>query len=214
MKSIFKKFDDYLIGLINDRIKNDFLDKFMYRVTDLGGAIFSTVFSFVLLLLGNNTIRLIGLEALVVLALSQIVVHSLKVLLSRERPYTIIKQLNTFGINLKDYSFPSGHTTASFSIATVLALNIPNIFVITYLIATIIGVSRIYLGVHYPTDVLAGIILGIGSSILVHMFLLTYIDELAVILGLIYWLIQIFGGIYNIIVKWRGLYDNGKLFKK
>lgn len=185
MKNILKKFDDYLIKLINARIKNDFLDKFMYRVTDLGGAIFSAVFSFTLVIFGNDIIRLIGLEALVVLGLSQIVVHSLKMILSRERPYTIIEKLNTFGIQLKDYSFPSGHTTASFSIATVLALNIPNIFLLTYFIATLIGVSRIYLGVHYPTDVLAGIVLGIGSSILVHMFLLLYIEEFAGIIGLI-----------------------------
>lgn len=186
MKNIFKSFDDYLIKIINDRMKNDFLDKFMYRVTDLGGAIFSTIFSFVLVLLGNDNIRLIGLEALVVLGLSQIAVQSLKLILSRERPYNIIEQLNTFGIHLKDYSFPSGHTTASFSIATVLALNIPGVFLLVYFIAMIIGISRIYLGVHYPTDVLAGIILGIGSSILVHMFLLVYIEEFAGVLGLIY----------------------------
>ena len=186
MKNILKSFDDYLIKLINARIKNDFLDKFMYRVTDLGGAIFSTVFSLVLVLFGNDTIRLIGFEALAVLALSQLAVHSLKLILSRERPYTIIEQLNTFGINLKDYSFPSGHTTASFSIATVLALNIPGISLLTFFIATIIGISRIYLGVHYPTDVVAGIILGIGSAILVHMFLLVYIEEFATYIGQIY----------------------------
>lgn len=186
MKKILKKFDDYLIELINSRIKNDFLDKFMYRVTDLGGAIFSTVFSLVLVLLGNSTIRLIGLESLAVLALSQIVVHSLKLILSRERPYTIIEHLHTFGFNLKDYSFPSGHTTASFSIATVLALNIPSVSLLTFFIAIIIGISRIYLGVHYPTDVAAGIILGVGSAILVHMFLLVFIEEIATSLGLIY----------------------------
>ena len=185
MKNILKSFDDYLIKLINDRIKNNFLDKFMYRVTDLGGAIFSTIFSFVLVLFGNDSIRLIGLEALTVLGLSQIVVQGLKLVLSRERPYTIIEQLHTFGINLKDYSFPSGHTTASFSIATVLALNIPGIILLTYFIAMIIGVSRIYLGVHYPTDVVAGIILGIGSSIIVHTYLLQYIEEYAVLLRLV-----------------------------
>lgn len=186
MKNIMNRFDNYLIKLINDRIKNDFLDKFMYRVTDLGGAIFSSIFSLVLVLFGNRSIRLIGLEAMTVLFLSQIVVQSLKLMLSRERPYNIIKQLHTFGIDLRDYSFPSGHTTASFSIATVLALNIPNIFILTYLLATIIGVSRIYLGVHYPTDVAAGIILGVGSSILVHLYLLDYIEEFAVVIGLVH----------------------------
>mgnify|MGYP002409371894 FL=1 len=186
MRNILRQFDNYLIKLINHRIKNDFLDKFMYRITDLGGAIFSTIFALVLVLFGNDFIRLIGLEALVVMGLSQIVVQSLKLILSRQRPYKIIEQLHTFGINLKDYSFPSGHTTASFSIATVLALNIPIISLLTFLIATIIGMSRIYLGVHYPTDVVAGIILGVGSSILVHMYVLEYIKEFAKLMGLVY----------------------------
>ncbi len=186
MRKLLKDFDNYLINLINHRIKNDFLDKFMYRVTDLGGAIFSTVFSLVLVFLGNDFIRLIGLEAIVVLALSQIVVQSLKMLLIRERPYKIVEQLHTFGFNLKDYSFPSGHTTASFSIATVLALNIPMITFLTFFLATIIGISRIYLGVHYPTDVAAGIFLGVGSAILVHIYLLAYIRDIAVVMGIIY----------------------------
>ena len=124
MKDKLKKFDGFLINLINHRMKNPFLDKFMYRITDLGGAIFTTLFSSSLVILGDNKIRMIGLEALAVLALSQIVVHSLKVLLGRERPYKMIQQLHTFGIDLKDYSFPSGHTTASFSIATVLAFDL------------------------------------------------------------------------------------------
>lgn len=185
MKDKLKKIDGFLINLINHRMKNPFLDKFMYRITDLGGAIFTTLFSSSLVILGDNKMRMIGLEALAVLALSQIVVHSLKVLLGRERPYKMIQQLHTFGIDLKDYSFPSGHTTASFSIATVLALNFPNVWLLTYLYAITIGISRIYLGVHYPSDVLAGITLGVGSSILVHLYLLRYIEELAQLVGLV-----------------------------
>ncbi len=122
----------FFIYLINDKMKNKFLDKFMYRITDLGGAIFSTLFALILILLGNNYIKLIGLEALVVLGISQIIVQSFKMGLGRERPYKILEHLNTFGINLKDYSFPSGHTTASFSIAATLALNIPKIWIIVY----------------------------------------------------------------------------------
>lgn len=185
MKDLLKRFDDYLIKLINDRMKNDFLDKFMYRITDLGGAIFSSIFSLALVILGNRAIRLIGLEAIVVLGISQLVVHSLKLGLSRARPYKIIEQLHTFGIELRDYSFPSGHTTASFSIATVMALNIPYVSLLVYAVATIIGISRIYLGVHYPTDVVAGLILGIGSSILVHRYLLDVIEKAAVMIGLV-----------------------------
>ena len=184
MKKTLKAFDDLFINLINNKMKNKYLDIFMYRVTDLGGAIFSTLFAFVLLAFGNTRIKLIAVEALVVLFISQIIVQSLKKILSRERPYVIIEKLNTFGISLSDYSFPSGHTTASFSIATTLALNIPFLAYFVFIMAAIIGISRIYLGVHYPTDVAAGIILGIGSSFLVHYYLLNVVNYLGAIIGI------------------------------
>src|SRR5699024_5680941 len=111
MRNFFIKFDSFFIELINNRIKNRFFDKFMYRITDLGGAIFSTIFSVVLVLLGNDRIRLVGIEALVILGLSQLIVQVFKRGLGRERPYKIIEDLHTFGIELPDYSFPSGHTT-------------------------------------------------------------------------------------------------------
>lgn len=178
MKNIFERFDYFFINLINGKMRNNFFDKFMYIITDLGGAIASSIFTFSLILFGNKSWKLIGLEAFVVLGISQIIVQTLKILLSRERPYNIIEKLNTFGIELKDYSFPSGHTTASFSIAATLSLNIPEISIIVFFLASIIGISRIYLGVHYPTDVLAGIILGVSTSIIVHMFLIEFINRL------------------------------------
>lgn len=184
MRNRFKQFDDLFIDLINGRMKNKHLDTFMYRVTDLGGAIFSTLIALVFILFGSKNIKYLGIECIFVLGISQIVVQGLKKILSRERPYKIIEQLNTFGIDLSDYSFPSGHTTASFSIASTLALNIPRISIIVFFLALIIGISRIYLGVHYPTDVAAGIILGVGTSILVHMYLLKYVGEVATFIGI------------------------------
>lgn len=184
MRNIFKSFDDFFINLINLRIKNKYLDVFMFRVTDLGGAIFITVFTFGLVLFGSSKNKVIGVEALVSLGISQIIVHSLKKILSRERPYNILKHLNTFGIDLSDYSFPSGHTTASFSLATTLALNIPRISIIMIFLALVIGMSRIYLGVHYPTDVAAGIILGVGSAFLVHMYLIDFVRNLSGMIGI------------------------------
>jgi len=184
MKNLLKNFDDLFINLINQKMRNRYLDIFMYKVTDLGGAIFSSLFIFLFIIFGNGDIKFIGLEALGAITISQVIVHSLKRILSRERPYKIIEQLNTFGINLKDYSFPSGHSAASFSIATTIALNIPKLSVVALIIAIIVGISRIYLGVHYPTDVAAGIFLGISTALLVHFYLLEIIQSLAETVGL------------------------------
>ena len=184
MKNKLKRFDDFLINLINIKMSHKYLDAIMFKATNLGGAIFSSLLVVVLILIGSSHIKLVGFEILGTLIISQIIVHTLKILLSRERPYNIIEHLNTFGIDLKDYSFPSGHTTASFSIATTIALNIPRLSILVFTIAIIIGISRIYLGVHYPTDVAAGILVGCFTSIVVHFHLLELIYNIAEGIGL------------------------------
>lgn len=186
MRKKLKSFDDYFINLINAKIKNRYLDIFMYRITDLGGVLFIGMFTFSLIIFGSTANKLVGVEALVVLTISQIIAHSLKRLMSRERPYKIIEQLNTFGIDLSDYSFPSGHTTASFSLATTLALNIPRVSYVVLFVAMVIAISRIYLGVHYPTDVAAGIILGVGCSIIVYFYLTRFVEQVAAFIGITY----------------------------
>lgn len=156
----------------------------MFRVTDLGGAIFTSIFAIGLLVFGSKEIKLVGLEAMFALFFGQIFVQSLKRLMSRERPYKILEHLHTFGIELRDYSFPSGHTTASFSLATTLAVNLPKVAVVVLLLALLIGMSRIYLGVHYPTDVAAGIILGIFASLTIHVYFIQFVDKAALAIGL------------------------------
>ncbi|HCO18727.1 phosphatase PAP2 family protein [Gudongella oleilytica] len=181
---ILKKFDSHFIHLINTRIKNKYLDRIMIRVTDLGGAVFTTIFATALIVFGSKQVKFMGLEAIVALSFGQIFVQSLKKLFSRERPYKILEHLHTFGIDLRDYSFPSGHTTASFSLATTIALNMPKFTILVFFMAIIIGMSRIYLGVHYPTDVAAGIILGITASVTVHMHFLPFVGRIGSIIGI------------------------------
>ena len=62
------------------------------------------------------------------------------------------------------HSFPSGHATVAFACATTLALAVPRLRVPLYVLATLIAFSRVYVGVHYPLDVLAGAVLGIGIA--------------------------------------------------
>lgn len=179
MKNIFEKFDNLFMDLINKRMRSKYFDYIMPKVTNLGGPLFSSSLLFVLLIFGNRKYKLIGVEMFFALMISQIIVHSLKKILSRERPYKILQQLNTFGINLKDYSFPSGHTAASFSIATTLALNVPSLLIIVFIVAMVVGISRIYLGVHYPTDVAAGIVIGLSIAFILHLFFLETVYNLA-----------------------------------
>jgi len=64
-----------------------------------------------------------------------------------------------------DHSFPSGHAATSFACATTLALAFPRLAAPLYLLAAAIAYSRVYVGVHYPLDVLGGAVLGIAVAI-------------------------------------------------
>ncbi len=66
-------------------------------------------------------------------------------------------------------SFPSGHTTAVFSIAVVLAANFPQLNLLIKSVAGVVGLSRAYVGVHYPSDILTGALIGIYFSNLVYV---------------------------------------------
>ncbi len=92
---------------------------------------------------------------------------SLKYTVQRERPfltYPFIQKESSGG----SYSFPSGHTSAAFSLATSMSICYPKWYVIapSFLWASAVGYSRMDLGVHYPSDVLAGAIIGSGSAFL------------------------------------------------
>lgn len=67
------------------------------------------------------------------------------------------------------WSFPSGHTASAFLVATLLTAFCPPAALPAYGWASLVGMSRVYLGVHYPTDVLAGAALGIGTGLLVSL---------------------------------------------
>ena len=106
------------------------------------------------------------------LGLNSVLTYSIKHAIDRQRPY---KAYPTDFIALDNHtggslSFPSGHTSLAFATATSLSLQYPKWFVIapSYLWAGYVGYSRMNLGVHYPSDVLAGAILGAGSAFVTY----------------------------------------------
>jgi undecaprenyl-diphosphatase len=105
--------------------------------------------------------------------LSSGITFGLKNIVKRERPYKVLSNVNYDGSKflLDRYSFPSGHSAISFAMATSLTLRYPDKPVLitgVYLYSTIISLGRIYLGVHYPSDVLAGLLIGSGTAAIVH----------------------------------------------
>ncbi len=96
------------------------------------------------------------------------IVYSLKFLIRRERPFHVLEEMASKWSGgpgeILDPSFPSAHAALSFMMATVLSHWFPRYRWGFYLAALFIGWTRIYLGLHYPTDILAGALLGYGVS--------------------------------------------------
>lgn len=91
--------------------------------------------------------------------------YGLKHITHRERPYNTYNNIICRD-EVQSSSFPSGHTSAAFSVATALSITYPKWYVIapSFLWAGGVGFARMYEGVHYPTDVLCGAVLGAGSA--------------------------------------------------
>ena len=101
------------------------------------------------------------------------ITFALKNIFKRDRPFVSLKNVYYNKNNpLTDrYSFPSGHTTVSFAMATSLTLRYPDKPILitgVYLYSSIIAFGRMYLGVHYPSDVLGGMLIGSGSAALIY----------------------------------------------
>jgi undecaprenyl-diphosphatase len=85
--------------------------------------------------------------------------------LKRNRPQAALKNFRSIITPSDKFSFPSGHTSAAFMMATLLGFYFPFLMIPLYCWAVLVGFSRVVLGVHFPTDILVGIILGISTAL-------------------------------------------------
>ncbi len=90
--------------------------------------------------------------------------YALKKNIKRPRPFARIQGIPYLIVPPDEFSFPSGHTAAAFLMATLVSMAFPFLTVPALFWAMLVGFSRVYLGVHYPTDVLAGMGLGVLSA--------------------------------------------------
>lgn len=150
------------INLLNNlgKIHNPFLDKIMQAMSFLGsgGLIFILIGTFLLM---RKEDRKLGFTIAFSLLLCGIIGNGiLKPLIARTRPY-IAYNIPIIVKPPTGYSFPSGHTYSAFAAAIAVYKYKKNFGIFLFLFAILMGFSRMYLFVHYPTDVLAGAVLGI-----------------------------------------------------
>jgi Membrane-associated phospholipid phosphatase len=150
-----------ILLFIQEYIRCDFLNPIVIFITHLGDAGIFWILLTVILLLFKKT-RPIAYIMTVSMVLSLLINNGiLKNTVMRIRPYDAIIGLNRIIEAQKDYSFPSGHSACSFAAAIVILKTTDKKYGIPVVIlALFISLSRLYVGVHYPTDVLFGIVSG------------------------------------------------------
>lgn len=143
-------------------IHTPMLDTFMTSVTKLGDAGIAWIILTIILLLIPKT-RKSGVYMAVALIADLIICNViLKPIVARIRPYSINQTVQLLVTPLKDYSFPSGHTAASFaSVSALYFAGRKRMAAGALIVSVLIAFSRMYLYVHYPTDVLGGLIIGL-----------------------------------------------------
>ncbi len=157
--------DGNLLLWIQEYIRQEWMDAFWKVITAFGDSGMFWIALSLLLLIPKQT-RRIGITALMALAIGALITNvALKHLIARTRPYEVIDGLILIIEKQSDYSFPSGHTCASFAAAGVYWRMMPKKYGVPLLIlAVLIAFSRLYVGVHYPSDVLGGLLIGLFAA--------------------------------------------------
>lgn len=169
MIKLIKEIDVYILEFVNRKIRCKALDGVMSYITFLGSSAFCAIFVIITFLLRDKGTKNLGILTALSIITSGGITYIIKRLKNRIRPYIKIPTLVIKKIGVDDYSFPSGHTTAAFSVGVSIALSFSSLAVISIVIASLVGFSRIYLGVHYPTDVGAGAVVGTLSALCMYV---------------------------------------------
>ena len=145
---------------LNKSCANPIFDRLMPFVTILGDGKFVLALAVLLVIIAHKQKRVAGVLILLGLAVSDFAVHFFKGIFARPRPFAALGNVHLLVKEMdKTHSFPSGHATLAFMVCVILA----NYFKRGYLffiVAIAICFSRVYVGVHYVSDVIAGVIVG------------------------------------------------------
>ena len=159
-------FDRRLYRVLNDLPHSKTSDRYVSVLSDLGEGLGWVAGGIALAILGGPKGRRAGAAtALASLAATYVVQERVKPIFRRVRPF-VNREARVVGVRPADHSFPSGHTASSFAAATALALYYPRAAPLAYAVATAVGMSRVHLGVHFPSDAAVGGVIGVGIGTL------------------------------------------------
>ena len=157
---------DYLILMfIQEHLRFNWLTEPTVFISHLGNSGLFWILLCLVLLAFKRT-RKMGFCGLLALLIGALITNvALKNIIARIRPYEQFPDIILLLERQKDFSFPSGHTTSSFAAATALAAARARGWPAAMILAAVIAFSRLYLYVHYPTDVIAGALIGAFSGL-------------------------------------------------
>lgn len=161
---------------INNGMQNPFFDAIMPTFSNAGSFLSILVLCILAIIVCKYSKRDEYLEiaklCLYALVLSGAIVGCLKLAYQSPRPFTVLSHVRQLTVPSEPNSFPSGHTSSTLTVVTVLVWKLRQnkiIVALLILFAFLIGFSRIYVGVHYPLDVLTGAAVGIMSAVVVML---------------------------------------------
>lgn len=167
-----------LFYLINHNLQNPVFDAILPYVTHLGGFIWLVIILVAVIIYAKikskNNLKRLAMIALISLLFADLIAYAVKLIVQEPRPYTTLDNVRLLIYEDDLFAFPSGHATSTLAVVTSLLLNIKEkkaFKILLVIFAVTILFSRVYCGIHYPFDVLAGAILGILGAITVNHFL-------------------------------------------
>ena len=159
MLNSFAQFDLNILLYVQEHFRTEALTFWMQQITSLGSVLLAAIAIWIIIK-GGHKGRLFGITMVTSVLIEVAIVNGfLKNVSARTRPYETCNELLPAIDVLSDYSFPSGHTALAFALAFVFYRHLPQKFgVPAIIIASLLGLSRVQLGVHYLSDVIGGIV--------------------------------------------------------
>lgn len=167
-----------ILDFIQDNIRSEFLDILMPIISRLGNSGIIWILT-ALILISTKKYRIDGITMIAALLMNLLISNIiLKPLIMRVRPCDINTAVELLISRPTDYSFPSGHTSSSFAAATVIFFGNRCIGTLAAIFASAMAFSRLYLYVHYPSDILGGVVIGVTLGILARMIVLKVLHKI------------------------------------